>query len=161
MLELMRFLEANGFTNYIVSGGGRDFMRGFADDLYGIPRERVIGSTVAYRYVEREDRAAIVQQAELDVIDDGPGKPIQIWNVIGRHPILAAGNANGDIEMLKFAEASGKPFLNLLVFHDDEEREFAYDQGAEKALGLAAERGWHAISMKEDWNDIFSGSIAG
>ena len=161
MLELLRYLDANGFTNHIVSGGGRDFMRGFADDLYGIPRERVIGSTVAYSFVENERGAAIVQQAELDVIDDGPGKAIQIWNVIGRRPILAAGNSNGDIEMLKFAQASGKSFLNLLVHHDDAKREFAYDQGAEKALRLAAERGWHTISMQEDWNDIFSGSIAG
>jgi len=155
MLELLRYLETNGFANYIVSGGGRDFMRGFADDLYGIPRERVIGSTVAYRFVESEAGAAIVQQAELDVIDDGPGKPVQIWNVIGRHPILAAGNSNGDIEMLKFAQASGKPFLNLLLYHDDGEREFAYDQGAEQALRLAAERGWQVISMQNDWKGIF------
>ncbi|NJN81696.1 MAG: haloacid dehalogenase-like hydrolase, partial [Caldilineaceae bacterium] len=124
MVELLRFLEANGFTCYIVSGGGRDFMRGFADERYGIPRERVIGSTVAYRFVEDEHGAYIAQQAELDVIDDGAGKPIQIWNVIGRHPILAAGNSNGDIEMLKFAESSGRGFLNLLLHHDDAEREF-------------------------------------
>ena len=161
MLELLCYLDANGFNNYIVSGGGRDFMRGFANDLYGIPRERVIGSTVAYRFLDEESGASIVQQAELDVIDDGPGKAIQIWHVIGRHPILAAGNSNGDIEMLKFAQASGNPFLNLLVLHDDAEREFAYDQGAEKALHLADERNWRVISMKEDWDDIFSGSIAG
>jgi len=161
MLELLRYLDAKGFTNYIVSGGGRDFMRGFANDLYGIPRERVIGSTVAYRFLDEESGASIVQQAELDVIDDGPGKPVQIWHVIGRRPVLAAGNANGDIEMLKFTQAKGKPFLNLLVHHDDAEREFAYDQGAEKALGLAAERDWTLINMQEDWNDIFSGSIAG
>jgi phosphoserine phosphatase len=155
MLELLRYLEANGFSNYIVSGGGRDFMRGFADDLYGIPRQRVIGSTVAYRFVEDESRVGIVQQPELDVIDDGPGKPIQIWNVIGRHPILAAGNSNGDIEMLKFAQASGKRFLNLLLLHDDANREYDYKQGAEKALALAAERSWQVVSMKEDWQEVF------
>lgn len=155
MLELLRYLESNGFTNYIVSGGGRDFMRGFAHDLYGIPRERVIGSTVAYRFVEDANGAAIVQQAELDVIDDGPGKPIQIWNVIGRRPILAAGNSNGDIEMLKITQVQGRPSLYLLVKHDDAEREFAYDQGAEKALHLATERDWQVISMKEDWKEIF------
>jgi phosphoglycolate phosphatase-like HAD superfamily hydrolase len=102
MLELLRYLEANGFINYIVSGGGRDFMRGFAHDLYGVPRDRLIGSTVAYAYVENENGGSIVQKAELDVIDDGPGKPTQIWNVIGRRPILAAGNSNGDLQMLAF-----------------------------------------------------------
>ncbi len=155
MIELLRYLEAHEFTNYIVSGGGRDFMRGFANDLYGIPRERVIGSTVAYRFLEHDDDAAIVQRAELDVIDDGPGKPVQIWNVIGRRPILAAGNSNGDIEMLKFAQASGKPFLNLLLRHNDAQREYAYDQGAESALELAAERSWTVVSMKEDWKEVF------
>ncbi len=156
MLELLRYLEAYGFTNYIVSGGGRDFMRGFADDLYGIPRERIIGSTVTYRFVETDHEVAIVQQPKLDVIDDGPGKPIQIWNVIGRRPILAAGNSNGDIEMLKFAQASGKPFLNLLLLHDDDNREYAYEQGAEQAVQLAEERKWLAISMKNDWRQVFA-----
>ena len=87
--------------------------------------------------------------------DDGPGKAIQIWNVIGRHPILAAGNSNGDIEMLKFTQASGKPFLNLLLLHDDPQREFAYEKGAEKALSLAADMNWQIISMKDDFKNIF------
>lgn len=155
MLELLQYLEANGFINYIVSGGGRDFMRGFAHDLYGIPRERVIGSTVAYRFVESDHGGAIEQRAELDVVDDGPGKPIQIWNVAGRRPILAAGNSNGDIEMLQFAEGSGKPFVNLLLHHDDAEREYEYDAGAEKALQLASQRGWTIISMKNDFKTVF------
>jgi phosphoglycolate phosphatase-like HAD superfamily hydrolase len=155
MLELLRYLENHGFANYIVSGGGRDFMRGFAMELYGIPRQRVIGSTMAYRYLETEDGSEIVQQADLDVIDDGPGKAIQIWNVIGRRPILAAGNSNGDIEMLKFTQASGKSYLNLLLLHDDPQREFAYEQGAEKALAMASEKNWQIISMKEDFKNIF------
>jgi phosphoglycolate phosphatase-like HAD superfamily hydrolase len=155
MLELLDYLEAHGFINYIVSGGGRDFMRGFAQELYGIPRERVIGSTVAYRFVESEGRTSIVQQAELDVVDDGPGKPVQIWNVIGRRPILAAGNSNGDIEMLEFAQTSDRPYLNLLLLHDDAEREYAYERGAEKALKLAAERAWQVISMQADWKEVF------
>jgi phosphoglycolate phosphatase-like HAD superfamily hydrolase len=155
MLELLRHLEANGFTNYIVSGGGRDFMRGFAQDLYGIPRERVLGSTVAYNFVEGERGASIVQKAELDVIDDGPGKPIQIWNVIGRYPILAAGNSNGDIEMLKFAQASGKLFLNLLLNHNDAKREYAYGEGAEVAIQHANEHNWLTINMREDWMQVF------
>ena len=157
MLELLRYLEANEFTNYIVSGGGRDFMRGFAQDLYGIPRERVIGSTVAYRYVESGDGGEIVQQAELDVIDDGPGKPIQIWNVIGRRPILAAGNANGDLPMLAFAGGPSLPALRLLVVHDDADREFDYVAGAEKVISAVQTHGWTAVSIQRDWQKVFPG----
>ncbi|MCB0166279.1 MAG: haloacid dehalogenase-like hydrolase [Anaerolineae bacterium] len=155
MLELLRYLEDNGFTNYIVSGGGRDFMRGFAADLYGIPRERVIGSTVAYRYVEDEGRSAIVQQAQLDVIDDGHGKPIQIWNVIGRRPILAAGNSNGDLPMMNFTGDTSRPALRLLVLHDDAEREFDYVSGAEQVLEKAQTNGWTIVSMKNDFEVVF------
>lgn len=155
MLELLRYLETNGFTNYIVSGGGRDFMRGFAQELYGVPRERVIGSTVAYRFNEGEGGGQIVQQAELDVIDDGPGKPIQIWNVIGRRPILAAGNSNGDVPMLQFADRSPQPTLRLLILHDDAEREFSYVAGAEQAVALARQHGWLMISIKRDWRWVF------
>jgi phosphoglycolate phosphatase-like HAD superfamily hydrolase len=155
MLELLQYLEANGFSNYIVSGGGRDFMRGFAQELYGIPRERVIGSTVAYRFVESADGGGIVQQAELDVVDDGPGKPVQIWNVIGRRPILAAGNSNGDLQMLSFAGGPSLPALRLLVVHDDAEREFDYVAGAEQALSAAQTAGWTAVSIRNDWSQVF------
>ncbi|MCJ7659313.1 MAG: haloacid dehalogenase-like hydrolase [Anaerolineales bacterium] len=157
MIELLRYLEANGFINYIVSGGGRDFMRGFAQDLYGIPRERVIGSTVAYRYVESDDGGEIVQQAVLDVIDDGPGKPIQIWNVIGRRPILAAGNSNGDLPMLAFAGGASSPALRLLVVHDDAEREFDYVAGAEKVISAVQTNKWTAVSIQRDWQKVFPG----
>ena len=156
MIELLRYLAANGFTNYIVSGGGRDFMRGFANDLYGIPRERVIGSTVAYRYVEGDDGGTIEQRAELDVIDDGPGKPVQIWNLIGRRPILAAGNSNGDLPMLAFAGGPSLPALRLLVVHDDADREFDYVAGAEKVINTAQAHGWTTISMRDDWSGVFS-----
>jgi phosphoglycolate phosphatase-like HAD superfamily hydrolase len=155
MLELLQYLEVNGFINYIVSGGGRDFMRGFAQDLYGIPRERVIGSTVAYRYVETDSGGTIVQRAELDVIDDGPGKPIQIWNLIGRYPILAAGNSNGDLQMLSFAGGGVLPALRLLVVHDDADREFDYEAGAEVVLSTAEAQGWTTISIKNDWGKVF------
>ena len=157
MLELLQYLEANGFVNYIVSGGGRDFMRGFAQNLYGIPRQRVIGSTVAYRYVESDDGGNILQKAELDVIDDGPGKPIQIWNVIGRRPILAAGNSNGDLPMLAFAGDASLPALRLLVLHDDAGREFDYVAGAEKAISTAQSHGWTSVSIKGDWRQVFPG----
>jgi hypothetical protein len=132
-------------------------MRGFAQDLYGIPRERVIGSTVAYSYVESGDGGEIVQQAELDVIDDGPGKPIQIWNVIGRRPILAAGNSNGDLPMLAFAGGASLPALRLLVIHDDADREFNYIAGAEKIISAAQTRGWTTVSIQHDWQKVFPG----
>jgi phosphoserine phosphatase len=155
MLELLQYLEANGFINYIVSGGGRDFMRGFAQDLYNLPRERVIGSTVAYQYLENDEGGSIVQRAELDMIDDGPGKPVQIWNMIGRRPILAAGNSNGDLQMLNFSGGSSRPALPLLVLHDDEDREFAYEAGAEKVIHAVQANGWTNISIKNDWRKVF------
>ena len=156
MLELIEYLEANEFSNYIVSGGGRDFMRGFAEGLYGIPRERVIGSTLAYRYaVDDAGSDSIVQRAELDVIDDGPGKPVQIWNIIGRRPILAAGNSNGDLQMLNFAGGNSLPALRLLVVHDDQQREFNYLAGAEKILEAAQANNWTSISIKGDWKKVF------
>ena len=155
MLELLQYLEANGFTNYIVSGGGRDFMRGFAENLYGIPRERVAGSTVAYKYVASDAGGDIVQQPDLDLVDDGPGKPVQIWNVIGRRPILSAGNSNGDLPMLTFTGGPASSALRLLVVHDDADREFDYIAGAEKALSAVKEQGWTAISIKQDWLKVF------
>jgi len=156
MLELLEYLQANGFRNYIVSAGGRDFMRGIAQELYGVPRERVIGSTVAYQYVDGPSGGRIVQQVELDVIDDGPAKPVQIWNTVGRRPILAAGNSNGDLAMLEFAGGSSRASLCLLVTHDDKDREFDYTTGAEKVLNLAQEQDWTVISMKNDWKTIFN-----
>lgn len=156
MIELLRYLEARGFTNYIASGGGRDFMRGFAQELYGIARERVIGSTVAYTFIPREGAGDVVQKGELDVVDDGPGKPIQIWNVIGRRPILAAGNSNGDLPMLQFCGGDALPALRLLVVHDDAEREFDYASGAEKVIEATRAAGWSTISIKEDWATVFA-----
>ena len=155
MLELLRYLEANSFTNYIVSGGGRDFMRGFAQDLYGIPRQRVIGSTVAYQFAEKDAGGDILQKAELDMVDDGPGKPIQIWNLIGRRPILAAGNSNGDLQMMKFAGGGNLPALRLLVVHDDAEREFDYSAGAEEAIQAVKANDWTAVSIQHDWQKVF------
>ncbi len=155
MIELLRYLEANAFSNFIVSGGGRDFMRGFAQDLYDVPRERVIGSTVAYRYVPDECGGAIVQRAELDVVNDGPDKVVQIWDVTGRRPVLAAGNSNGDLEMLAFTGGLSLPALRLLVLHDDAQREFDYVAGAEKALEAAQTHGWTIVSMQRDWDTIF------
>ena len=137
MVELLRYLEANGFSNYIASGGGRDFMRPISEEVYGIPRDRVIGSSTALDYTTDDRGGTITRKAEADVLDDGPQKPIRIWSRIGRRPLLAAGNSNGDIPMLDFTQHADKPSLRLLVLHDDAEREFAYTAGAEKSLDRA------------------------
>ncbi|PXX08808.1 HAD family hydrolase [Mycolicibacterium moriokaense] len=147
MVELLRYLEANGFTNYIVSGGGRDFMRPVTGPLYGIPPERVVGSSVGLVY--RDGNLYTTDQPEF--VDDGPVKPARLWSRIGRRPILAAGNSNGDIEMLEFTRG-----LRLLVLHDDGDREFDYTAGAEKSLEQAAKDDWTVVSVKNDWATVFS-----
>jgi phosphoserine phosphatase len=155
MLELLAYLADNGFSNYIVSGGGRDFMRPISHDVYGIPRQRVIGSSVALAYTSDERGGTITHKAEADYLDDGPEKPIRIWSRTGRRPLLAAGNSNGDIPMLHFSQHRAKPFLRLLILHDDAEREFAYTTGAEQALDQAAADGWTVVSVKNDWASVF------
>lgn len=156
MLELLRYLEANGFTNYIVSGGGRDFMRPITQELYGIPPERVVGSSVSLAFQENGDGGDLLVQPQLDVLDDGPVKPTRIWSRIGKRPIFAAGNTNGDIAMLQFANKPLRPALRLLVLHDDPVREFDYVGGAEKALDLAKQYAWTVVSMKNDWKRVFA-----
>src|SRR3954463_14815454 len=129
MVELLDHLTANGFANYIASGGGRDFMRPISREVYGIPRERVIGSSAALAY--RSDRGGTIShKAEADYLDDGPEKPLRIWSRTGRRPLLAAGNSNGDVPMLHFSQHKEKASLRLLVRHDDADREFAYTTGA-------------------------------
>ena len=155
MVELLRYLASCGFTSYIASGGGRDFMRTSSQELYDIPPERVIGSSAALEYREVDDVAQIVHTAKPDILDDGPAKPVRIWSRTGRRPILAAGNANGDVPMLRFASHPSRPSLSLLVNHDDGEREFAYYAGAEKALERAKAHGWTVASMKNDWASVF------
>lgn len=157
MIELLRYLEAHGFTNYIVSGGGRDFMRPVAQEFYGIPPERVVGSSIALAFRADGDGGDVLSQPQLDVLDDGPVKPTRIWSRIGKRPIFAAGNTNGDIPMLQFANKPPRPAFRLLVLHDDGEREFAYATGAEKALELAGQYGWTIGSMRNDWRTIFAG----
>src|SRR4051812_40577736 len=142
MVDLLGYLVSNGFSTYIASGGGRDFMRPVSLELYGVPRERVIGSASALDYQEDERGGTIVHKAEVDFLDDGPEKPIRIWSRVGRRPVLAAGNANGDIPMLDFAYQPDKPHLRLLLRHDDAEREFDYTTCAEKALERSATEDW-------------------
>jgi hypothetical protein len=156
MVELLRYLEANGFTNYIASGGDRDFMRPIAGTMYGIPPERVIGSAVGLAYDDKDGRNDLMYKAQMDFFDDGPEKPIRIWSRIGRRPILAFGNSSGDVPMLGFAGGPEKPALRLLLKHDDAEREFDYIKGAEEALDVAAARGWIVVSIADDWSTVFA-----
>ncbi|OMC35769.1 acid phosphatase [Mycobacterium sp. GA-1841] len=151
MVELLRHLEANGFTCYIVSGGGRDFMRPVTVSMYGIPPERVIGSSVGLDFVDGNLKTT----ATPEFLNDGPTKAVRIWGRIGRRPIFAVGNSNGDIEMLEYVSAGTGPTLSMLVRHDDADREFDYTAGAEKALALAVERSWTVASMRDDWTTIF------
>ena len=146
MRELLRLLEAHEFRVYICSAGGRDFVRAVSAEVYGLPRERVIGSSTTLEYRDGDlYRTAGVEQP----VDDGPGKPVHIWARTGHKPLLAGGNADGDVAMLETARFA------LLVHHDDAEREFAYDTGAEKALAAARARGWTVISVKEDFGTVF------
>ena len=146
MRELLQFLEANGFRVFICSAGGRDFVRAVSEEIYGVPRERVIGSSAPLEF--RDGKLVRVAGVEQP-IDDGAGKPVHIWARVGRAPLFAAGNANGDVEMLSQAKFS------LLVHHDDADREFAYDEGAEAALAAAKANGWTVASMREDFGTIF------
>jgi phosphoserine phosphatase len=156
MIELLRYLEEHDFTTYIASGGDRDFMRPITEEMYGIPAERVIGSSTALRYQEDKSGGSLVYLAELDVFDDGPAKPVKIWNRVGRRPIVAGGNSNGDIPMLHHAGGPSGPGLRLLVLHDDPEREFDYTAGAEQSLQRAGEEGWTVVSIKNDWATVFA-----
>jgi phosphoglycolate phosphatase-like HAD superfamily hydrolase len=155
MVELLGYLEANGFSNYIASGGGRDFMRPISQEVYGIPRDRVIGSATTFQYTSNDRGGTITHKAEADYLDDGPQKPIRIWSRTGRRPLLAAGNSNGDIPMLEFTHHQDRPILRLLVLHDDAQREFDYTSGAEQALERADNSGWTVTSIKNDWGTVF------
>ncbi len=150
MVELLRYLEANGFTNYIVSGGGRDFMRPVVADMYGLPPERVIGSSVGLDFEDGH----LLTTSRPEFLDDGPIKPVRIWGRTGRRPILAVGNSNGDIQMLEYTRAAS-PSLSMLLLHDDAAREFEYVAGAEKALDAAKANSWTVVSVRDDWATVF------
>lgn len=156
MIELLRYLEASGFASFIASGGDRDFMRPVTDEIYGIPAERVIGSSNALSYQEDEHGGTLVYLDQPDVFDDGPTKPVRIWSRVGRRPIVAGGNSNGDIPMLHYTGGPVRQGLRLLLLHDDPEREFDYTAGAEKSLTRASEQGWTVVSIKNDWATVFA-----
>lgn len=158
MVELIHTLQGNGFQVYITTGGGRDFVRAVCEEIYAIPSSMTIGSSVTFQHGEdAQGEVQVLRTKELEQpIDDGPGKPLHIHRSIGRRPIMAAGNSNGDIHMLKYAVGHQRLTLGLLVHHDDPEREYAYDEGAEMALQLAHKEGWVVVSMKNDWKTVFS-----
>jgi phosphoglycolate phosphatase-like HAD superfamily hydrolase len=160
-LELLRYLEANGFKTFIVSGGTVEFMRTYAEQVYGIPPERVVGSSIETRYEVQGGKPSLLRLPEISFIDDKAGKPVGIYKRVGRRPILAFGNSDGDLEMLQWTTLGGRGArLGLLLHHDDVEREYAYDRESrvgklDQALDAAGPSGWVVVSMKNDWNTIF------
>jgi phosphoserine phosphatase len=160
MQELLAYLRAHGFKTYILTGGGVEMIRIFAERVYGVPAEQVIGSTIATEYRPARGAPALVRLPRADVVDDKAGKPVAINRFIGRRPILAFGNSDGDFQMLEWTTSGPGPRLGLLVRHDDARREFAYDRQApfgrlDKALDEAPKRGWTVVSMKADWKKVF------
>ncbi len=160
MLELLAYLRANGFKTYIVSGGGIEFMRAWSEKVYGIPPEQVIGSSGKTKFELRDGKPVIVKLPELDFFDDKAGKPVAIQRYIGRRPLAAFGNSDGDFEMLQWTTAGAGPRFGLIVHHTDADREWAYDREShigrlDKALDEAPKRGWVVVDMKKDWKVIY------
>ncbi|MFN2203022.1 MAG: HAD family hydrolase [Caldilineaceae bacterium] len=160
-LQLIRFLREHDYRTYIVSGGGVEFMRAWSQDVYGIPPEQVVGSSAKTVFEMRNGRGVLVQLPEIDLVDDGPGKPVGINKYVGRRPTIAVGNSDGDMEMLQYATTGDGPSLGVYIHHDDAEREYAYDRhavcgGLDKGIEEAAKRNWLVVSMQNDWNQIFS-----
>ena len=161
MVELLTYLRANGYKTYIVSGGGIEFLRVFAEQLYGVPPEQVIGSSIVTNYESRDGKPALVRAPKVHFIDDKAGKPVAINEYIGRRPVLAFGNSDGDFEMLEWTTTGTGRRLGLLLHHDDAEREFAYDRKSAvgrlaRGLDEADRRGWIVVSMKSDWRRVFA-----
>ncbi len=160
MIELLAYLRENGFRTYIVSGGEADFMRPWTEKVYGIPPEQAVGSSVKLKWEVRDGKPVLMRLPEIDFVDDGPGKPVGIHKFIGRRPLAAFGNSDGDLQMLQWTAAGeGRRFM-LLVHHTDAEREWAYDRQSpigrlDKALDEAQRRGWTVVDMKKDWKKVF------
>lgn len=159
-LELLALLRANGFRTWIVSGGTAEFMRVWVKEAYDIPPEQVVGTEEKLTYEVHDGKPVLMRKPGFDFVDDGPGKPVGIFRAIGRRPILAFGNSDGDREMLEYAASGPGETLALLVHHDDPEREFAYDRQSklarlDKAWDEAVARGWIVVSMKQDWKTVY------
>jgi hypothetical protein len=160
MLELLGYLRANGFKTFIVSGGGIEFMRPWTEKVYGIPPEQVVGSSGVTKFEMAGGKPALMKTAEVEFVDDGPGKPVGINRFIGRRPVFAFGNSDGDLQMLEWTAAgSGARFMGI-VHHTDADREYAYDRQThvgrlDKALDAATANKWTVASMKSDWKKVF------
>ena len=162
MLELLAYLRANGFKTFIVSGGGIDFMRPWSENVYGIPPEQVVGSSLKAKFELRNGKPVLVSLPEIDLINDNVGKPVGIQSHIGRRPIASFGNSDGDLQMMQWTAAGSGPRFCLFVHHTDAEREWAYDRKSadgrfDKALDEANAKGWTVVSMKDDWKIIYLG----
>jgi hypothetical protein len=160
MLELLTYLRANGFKTFIVSGGGIEFMRPWTEKVYGIPPEQVIGSSIKTKFELRDGKPVLVRLPEINFIDDKAGKPVGIQMHIGRRPIAAFGNSDGDLQMLQWTTAGPGPRFGLIVHHTDADREYAYDRQTpigrlDKALDQAKAQGWTVVDMKKDWKRVF------
>ena len=160
MIELLAYLRANGFKTFIVSGGGIEFMRAFAEKVYGIPPEQVIGSSGKQKFELRDGNPVLVKLAAMDFVDDKEGKPIAIQKHIGRRPTAAFGNSDGDLQMLQWTCSAAGPRFCLYVHHTDAQREWAYDRTSsigrlDKGLDEAAKRGWVVADMQKDWKAIY------
>ncbi|MEY3786398.1 MAG: hypothetical protein RLZ75_603 [Pseudomonadota bacterium] len=160
MLELLSYLRVNGFKTYVVSGGGIEFMRVWMEKAYGIPPEQIIGSSVKTKFEFVEGKPVLMRLPELDFNDDKGGKPVAIQKFIGRRPIAAFGNSDGDLQMLQWISATNRPHFGLIVHHTDAEREVAYDRDSaighlDKALDEARQKGWTLVDMKKDWKQVF------
>mgnify|MGYP000159195117 CR=1 FL=1 len=160
MLELLAYLRAEGFKTFIVSGGGIDFLRVFAEETYGIPPEQVVGTSIGAKYELRDGKPVILKTPDSLFVDDKAGKPVGIHQHIGRRPIFAAGNSDGDFQMLEYTMAGDGARFGLIVHHDDAEREFAYDRESHvgklaRGLDEGPDRGWTIVSMKDDWSRVY------
>jgi len=162
MRELLDHLRDNGFKTYIVSGGGIEFMRPWAEKAYGIPPEQIVGSMSQVKFgFDRQGQPALMRLPKVDFIDDGPGKPVGIYRAIGQRPLAAFGNSDGDLQMLQYTAAGAGPRLALIVRHTDETREWAYDRAShigklDKALDEAQAKGWTVVDMKRDWKKVYA-----
>lgn len=160
MLELLAYLRANGYQTFIVSGGGVEFMRPWAETSYGIPPQQIVGSSGKTQFQLNGDTPTILKLPEIEFIDDGPGKPVGINRFIGRRPVFAAGNSDGDLQMLQWTTLNTGPRFGLIVHHTDAVREWAYDRHSpvgrlDKALDEAPQRGWLVVDMKNDWKVVY------
>ena len=160
MLEALTHLRARGFSTFSASAGGVEFIRAFSEEVYGVPPHQVVGSTFALAPGERDGRIALTREPRVDLVDDGPGKPVGIARHIGRRPIAAFGNSDGDYQMLRYTTEEPACRFGMIVHHDDAEREYAYDRESHvgrlaRALDEAPRRGWQVASMRDDWSRVF------